>query len=85
MVLAAWPIHDTEDVRVLITVFKLQLDKFHTAEKDFKSAIKSGKEIAIAQMSAEYMAALDIVRATMKKLNGMGKHIGDSIWLEIKQ
>jgi hypothetical protein len=84
LVLAAWPVDDKEDVRVLITAFKLELDKFHLAERDFESAIRRKNEIEVCQISAEYARRLSDVRASMKRLNTMGKHIGDSIWLEIK-
>lgn len=85
MVLAAWPVSSTDDVRVAITVFKLQLDKFHKVEDHFVKAVKKKSELEVTQCSHEYMVALEEVRTSMKKLNSMGKHIGDSIWLEIKQ
>lgn len=85
MVLAAWPVDNSDDVRTLITVFKIQLDKFHRIERDFGLAVNKKNELEVLQSSREYITALNDVRASMKKLNSMGKHVGDSIWLEIKQ
>lgn len=84
MVLAAWPVEDAEAVRIQIAAFKLQLDKFHSEETRFKAAVAAKVDLQVQLASFEYLKALQTVRETLKRLNGMGKHIGNSIWLEIK-
>lgn len=84
LVLAAWPVDNVEDTHLSIANFKLQLDKFHSLEKEFALAVASKNELRVTAISAEYLTALDVVKATMKHINALGKHIGDSIWLEIK-